>query len=170
MVAALVGVTLLPLYDMLTSSERGSKSSLNRVRATNYAADLLETLKAIPYDQLPVTQENGVAGWPDNEAADHVPVGVHVLDATSAPDADPLRGVAANYPEPRWGAMEYRHMPPADRFRVDDRCPRPRTASGGGAMKFAICPSQVSAACAVCNQSIQRPLGRRQDSRSDTSI
>lgn len=75
MVTALIGVTLLPLYDMLTSSERGSKSSLNRVRATNYAADLLETLKAIPYDRLPVTQENGVQGWPDSEVADHVLAG-----------------------------------------------------------------------------------------------
>lgn len=73
-VSALVAVTLLPLYDMLTSSERGSKSSFHRVKATNYAADLLETLKAIPYEQLPVTQENGIEGWPDNEVANHVVV------------------------------------------------------------------------------------------------
>jgi hypothetical protein len=72
LVTALVAITLLPLYDMLTSSERGSRSSINRVRATNYAADLLETLKAIPFAQLPVTQESGTEGWPDHQVADHV--------------------------------------------------------------------------------------------------
>lgn len=74
-VSVLVGVALFPLYDMLTTSERGSASSVNRVRATNYAADLLETLKAVPYDQLPLTEENGedpLKGWSDAEVADHV--------------------------------------------------------------------------------------------------
>lgn len=75
LVSGLIAAALIPLYDMLTSSERGSKSSLHRVRATNYAADLLETLKAIPYDRLPETEESGgVLGWPDHEVADHVVV------------------------------------------------------------------------------------------------
>lgn len=70
--SALFAVTLVPLYDMLTSSERGSKSSMNRVRATNFAADLLEVLKAVPYHQLPVTEDNGPGGWSDDQVADHV--------------------------------------------------------------------------------------------------
>jgi Tfp pilus assembly protein PilV len=99
MVSALIGVTLLPLYDMLSSSERGSKSSLNRVRATNYAADLLETLKAIPFAALPVTQENGELGWADNEVADHVlmPTGTDAEAVDLGTRISPVTGAVKDF-------------------------------------------------------------------------
>lgn len=70
----LVAVTLLPLYDVFMLSERGQLASVERLQAVQHAADLLETLKAVPHPELPLTREDGMpeGGWPDHLVADRV--------------------------------------------------------------------------------------------------
>lgn len=98
MVIVLIAVTAFPLYDIMITSERGNASSVERMRATNFAAELLETLKAVPYAQLPLTEEVAEPGWPDTEVADH----------TEVPDGselDQLIDLGARF-EPVTGAVE----------------------------------------------------------------
>jgi len=72
--SVLVAVTLLPLYDVFILSERGQLASVERLKAVQYAADLLETLKAVPHAELPLTREEGMpeGGWPDDRVADQL--------------------------------------------------------------------------------------------------
>ncbi len=118
-VALLVGVALFPLYDILTSSERGSASSVNRIRATNHASDLVEILKAIPYDELPLTQENGLTGWSDAEVGDRLvasepgariaDLGARITPVTTGGDFErylAITQVSSRGDEGAWGGLK----------------------------------------------------------------
>lgn len=117
--AVLVGVALLPLYDIITSSERGSHSSVNRIKATNFAADLLEQLKAVPYDQLPVLEENGEIGWPDNQVGNHMvqtqagvelyDLGAKITPVTTGGDFErylAIKEVSSRAEQGSWGGLK----------------------------------------------------------------